>query len=494
MAEKKESFDRDNDTISQEEFQKLEKTEEKKNPLKKMFKGKEKKEEGSDKPAITPTQLTQEQLVNEFYSLNSKFDNLLVNVEKQSGRIDMEQDARKSFSERLVNLSSQVGELRSVIVSKERFFDRMESEYQKMKDQFSAIKPEKIEARFDEVEKRFVKNEANVEKISSQLQQVSTELEGLNNKLAKLGTYENLFQMLEKINSQVKSFEELKNHVEKVGAKVESYFNELNDKISTVDNLDSRIKTNENSCRTLSKENEKLKAKIAKAASNDDMNKVQKDVEVLKKDIFKKDISTLKSILQPKGVQSSESKPVKPQTPKSEQAPEAVQQPTATVQQSTQNKPDQQAQTVQTTQKEPDQLTQKQSSKQFNRSPDQSQAGSPAQTSSQKAGNQSRVEQVEQRQTQSKPSQQSAKSQQEISSSDEISPEERDDILPSDFVLSGKSSKNESGNSKPADKYKPLEQFLENAKKKGILNEQLIKQTIQKGWPENKVREIVSQL
>ncbi len=482
MAEKKESFDRDNDQISQEEFQKLEKTEEKKNPLKKMFKGKEKKEEASDKPAIMPTQLNQEQLVNEFYSLNSKFDNLLVNVEKQSGRIDMEQDARKSFSERLVNLSSQVGELRSVIVSKERFFDRMESEYQKMKDQFSSIKPEKIEARFDEVEKRFVKNEANVEKISSQMQQVSTELEKLNNKLAKLGTYENLFQMLEKINSQVKSFEELKNHVEKVGAKVESYFNELNDKISTVDNLDSRIKTNENSCRTLSKENEKLKAKIAKAASNDDMNKVQKDVEVLKKDIFKKDISMLRSILKPKSDSSSSGEPsfVKPQTTKSENfssTPETVQQPNSAVQQSQKKDEQSQAKIQQTAQAPHD------SSQGENGTPKKA-----TQLQNQKENNQAIPEK---RENQSKP-QLPAKKQEHQAMSDEISPEERDDILPSKFALTARSK--DSGNNKPSnDKYRTLKQFLENANKKGILNEQLIMQTIQKGWPENKVREIVSQ-
>lgn len=282
--------DREKDRITADEFTKLEAKENKPSIIKKLF---DKKKEVKTKKKEVLTPMTNEEVVYELNKIDKKFDDLLVKIEVQGGKLNMETEVRKTMNERMMNFASQLGELRSTLISKEHLFDHVEQEYEEVKELVKEFDTSRLDKHFSEVETLIVKNQAAIEKNISQVTRANEQIESFAKVMKKVKSYEDLLDTLQKLDKQFKAIEKTKTDIERMSVKVESLFVELNDKVKLVSQIDDRVATSENSLKRVTDQVERINEKAKSFVKKDEMKKVTKMLEVVKKDVFERDMKKL---------------------------------------------------------------------------------------------------------------------------------------------------------------------------------------------------------
>ena len=157
-SKKTENISRNENTIDTNEFEKLDKNYEKKEGLlthifsKKNNKNNEKTQKSQD-VAETKTQKLEKQL-NDFSFKLDKID----------GRLEAEVGSREAINERLSTFAEEIGELRSMILDRERSFNEIQTGFERIEDATRSIHPEKITADFEKLERLITNNTIKVEK------------------------------------------------------------------------------------------------------------------------------------------------------------------------------------------------------------------------------------------------------------------------------------------------------------------------------------------
>lgn len=280
---------REQDVITPEEFDSLERRENKTSFVKKLF-SKSKDDSSKSEDKKPQKKLSLESLTFEFENTSKKLDDLMVAVEMQGGKLDMEKELRSALNERIIDLSSQLGELRSTLISKERMFDQFEVDFASFQDVVTTINPKSIQENFDKKEIEMTKLDSKIEKNSSVLKSLQDQLSQFSSQMTKLGSFEDLFDILKKLDSKVKKVVSSKEKSEQILSKVESLFVELNSKTKLIDKLKDSLKELEASFSQQKKDLSVLQNKVSALVKKEDFESLKKDVDIMKKDTFDKDV------------------------------------------------------------------------------------------------------------------------------------------------------------------------------------------------------------
>jgi len=272
---------REQDVITSEEFESLERRENKPSFVKKLF-SKHKSDSSNFEDKNSPEKLSLESLTFEFENISKKLDNLMVTIEMQGGKLDMEKELRSALNERIIDLSSQLGELRSTLISKERLFDQFEVDFASFQDVVTTINPKSIQENFDKKEIEMTKLDSKIERNSSVLNSLQDQLSQFSSQMTKIGSFEDLFDVLKKLDSKVKKVVSSKEKSEQILSKVESLFVELNSKTKLVDKLNDYFKEFESLFSQQKKEISTLQNKVASLVKKEDFESIKKDVEIMK--------------------------------------------------------------------------------------------------------------------------------------------------------------------------------------------------------------------
>ncbi len=235
-------------------------------------------------------QLSSEELMNEFYSLNSKFDKLHTSISNLTGRFDLEQENREAMSEKLADFSSQIGELRSIVVSRERFYDQIESDFQDLKDQVAQISPDSIQSKFQEIDGWLVKQDAIVDKTTNRVGEIEDKLKRFDETIQKIRSFDNLFDTLQELNEKVRVFNDIKNDIERSSVKIESIYSDLNEKSRAIGTHEDRLSGAEKTLADISKSLDKINKSLKNTAPKKDVDTIKTSLDVVKKGILKKDL------------------------------------------------------------------------------------------------------------------------------------------------------------------------------------------------------------
>lgn len=307
-------FNRDSDVLTSNDFKALEDKEDRFSFVKKMFKkntdSTSKKSTSAEqlalKPSIEPKTLPlkkqiDNEIVHEIKPVSTKLDQLELNFEKQSGKFEIENDEIKSLDERLIDYYTQLGELRSIIILKEKSFSKIELEFESIKEVVKDIKPEVIQKKFKKQDDEFIKIDSVVERMDTRFQMIEDELAKFNRFMAKFGGYEHLLGLLKRMDEKVKVVSQIDNNIEKNTAKVNGLFEELNDKINNMTELESKFDALESNVSKISSDLDSANGKLKNKVSFDAMKDIEFQLEVLKKNMMKNDFSLFKSFVKKEG-------------------------------------------------------------------------------------------------------------------------------------------------------------------------------------------------
>jgi uncharacterized protein YoxC len=278
--------DRDKDRISSDEFEALEKTENKKSFLKRIFGSEEKKEEDVQNEDDILKEKTSaksfSQLLDAFYNLNKRFDNILLQIEKNSGKLELMEEAKRTSDEKISNLSNQTGELRSLIVSRERAFEKNDAEFDELKKEFRKFDTDSLNLKFKSMN-------SNLENLNKWIKYYD---KSFNEKVSVLPRIEEDILELKKFSSQIAGIDKLKENIDIVKTtkeyvddklkKIESLYGSLQIKLSDVDKFINNFSNISETVKRLEKEMDRISVLSNVYVDKNEVAKIQKDIIKLK--------------------------------------------------------------------------------------------------------------------------------------------------------------------------------------------------------------------
>ena len=215
-------------------------------------------------------------------------------------------EVRTSFSDRFTRMSEQIGELRSMILERDRTIQEVELKAIKSSDLVSSVQPEKL---MTEVQKQEVKIEAlkaNLEGNESIMNRIMEELQETRKKIEFFRGGEEVVKLSEEVKSELIEMKKSEGRINTQTDKVQTIYAEMRTRIQDIDAFKSEIQDSRASIEQNTKDVDFIKNKIANLAEKTELDKLVTKLqtyinslkELQKKTTFSQDVDQLKVIME----------------------------------------------------------------------------------------------------------------------------------------------------------------------------------------------------
>lgn len=231
---------------------------------------------------------------------------LKTEIEKLKAGSEAFKEVRSSFSERFTRTSEQIGELRSMILERDRTIQEVELKAVKSSDLVSSVQPEKL---MTEVQKQEVKIEAlkaNLEGNESIMNRIMEELRETRKKVEFFRGVEEIIKLSEEVKSELIEIKKVEGRINTQTDKVNTIYAEMRTRIQDLDAFKAQTMDAKASIEQNAKDVEFVKGKITNLAEKSELDKLVAKLqsyitslnEIQKKTSFSKDIDQLKVIME----------------------------------------------------------------------------------------------------------------------------------------------------------------------------------------------------
>jgi chromosome segregation ATPase len=280
-----------------------------------MFNLFKKKKENDVDDAVANAQKEEEEAAKEdkkasqstAVSQNASSDVLRLATEIDRIKVSVEgfQEVRKSFTDRFSRVSEQIGELRTMILERDKSIQEIELKAIKAHDLVESVHPEKI---MTEVQKQDAKIEAikaNLEGNESIMGKIMEELKEAKRKIEFFRGVEEIVKLSEEVKQELIEIKKIESKISINTDKVETLYSEIRKKFQDIDSFNTELQESKVMTEQNIKDVNFLKDKISTMADKEELNKlvtrVQRYIDALKdiekKSSLSKDISTLRTLL-----------------------------------------------------------------------------------------------------------------------------------------------------------------------------------------------------
>lgn len=206
-------------------------------------------------------------------------DELFLRLEKIEAKMEAGEGLRQATEEKMTRLSEEIGELRSAILEKERTFNKMESGFDKVKDMFEEIKPSKLRADLEKKDDAIEKMAAKLEAFDTKVSEMKKSISDIAGIMEKIKSLKNMVSLSENISKKMERVEEDRNETSKIASKIESMFSELAEKMTEFHNYKDKIEFSSDSMHDIMKAMDMMEVKVENALKKDDMKKIDDRIE-----------------------------------------------------------------------------------------------------------------------------------------------------------------------------------------------------------------------
>ncbi|MBR9705746.1 hypothetical protein GOV14_01805 [Candidatus Pacearchaeota archaeon] len=272
------------------------------------FKKKEKKEdgeapEGADASGAAPKEEAKPSAPTG--NVNADVIKLGTEMEKMKASVTAFTEVRKSFTERFNRMGEQIGELRAMILDRDKTVQEVELKAIKAYDLVESVQPEKIMTDVQKGDAKIEALKANLEGNEAIMNRVMDELKIAKRKIEFFRGIEEIVKLSEETKKELIEIKKVESKVNINADKVETIYGEMRTKFQEADAMTSEIQETKVGLEQAAKDIAFLKDKItglaAKAEVEKLVSKVQRYIDALKelekKSTMTKDIEKLRTIL-----------------------------------------------------------------------------------------------------------------------------------------------------------------------------------------------------
>lgn len=208
-----------------------------------------------------------------------RLSDLVLKLEKLDGRLEMLERSRSDANERITGLAGEIGELRTMILERERSIDKIATEFEKVRDTVEGLEPEEVKKTFEKSEEKVLKNMAKLERIENLVKALSEESKKYRRLMEKIKSFENIVDVSYDINRKVSEIRKTKDYADKIASKTESIFSELNRKVSEIENERERIEHLDKLTVEITKMLDELSVRLNKYVKEKDLKEFREEIK-----------------------------------------------------------------------------------------------------------------------------------------------------------------------------------------------------------------------
>jgi chromosome segregation ATPase len=266
----------------------------------KFFKKKKDDSETSESEEEKKEEQTQQSVSNDrgLISLSTELDRVKASVESFS-------EVRQSFNERLSNMGEQIGELRAMILDRDRNIQEIELKAVKASDMVESVQPDKLMIEIQKMDAKFEGLRANLEGNESIMERVMDELKEARKKMEFFRGIQEIMKLSEEVKKELIDIKQVEAGINIKTDKVDTLYAEIRRKYKDIDVFNDSLQELKANMEQSLKDVESIKVKIQSFADKEDLeklgNRMQRYIESLKeinkKSALSKDLANLKTML-----------------------------------------------------------------------------------------------------------------------------------------------------------------------------------------------------
>ncbi len=299
----------EDNAFSQEEMKNLESKESKvkTNLVDRIFKKKVKppaEETNKDKNEVNLINSNTDTPENEIKTLKkdltgatSRLDNMSITVEKLEGKMENERAVATGIEERISRLTEEIGELRSMILDRERGFNDIETGFKKIEAMAEEMQPEMIKKNLDRKERDIIQISVQMEKVDAIVSETNRQIKLFREQMDKIKSLDNLLRVSKDIEKNISKIKDTERYTGRMAAKTEELFTELDKRITQFATQSSKIDSLDELTKELMESFDKTEVKLKEAVFKEDLEKLKQSIAASDQKSTDTELSNIKSDL-----------------------------------------------------------------------------------------------------------------------------------------------------------------------------------------------------
>ncbi len=306
-TKKNQDIKSEDNTLTKEDIEKIEREEAKlKNGLvDRIFKKKEKplsdetnKDENKDY-SIDSDQFSQKDeiktLKKELSATTSHLDSISISVEKLEGKLESERAVATGIEERMSRLTEEIGELRSMILDRERGFNEIETGFKKIEAMAEEMQPEMIKKNLDRKERDIIQISVQMEKADAIVSETNRQIKLFREQMDKIKSLDNLLTVSKDIEKNISKIKDTERYTGRMAAKTEELFTELDKRITQFATQSSKIDSLDELTKELMESFDKSEVKLKEAVFKEDLEKLKQSITTSNQESRDSELSNINS-------------------------------------------------------------------------------------------------------------------------------------------------------------------------------------------------------
>jgi methyl-accepting chemotaxis protein len=231
---------------------------------------------------------------------------ILPEIDRIKASIESFSEVRKGLTERITRISEQIGELRAMILDRDRTIQQVELKAVKASDLVESVHPDKLMIELQKEDAKFEALKANLEGNEAIMEKIMEELREMRKKLAFFKGLDEVVKLGEEVRKELVEIKKVEASIHADTDKVATIYSELRKKFQDIDMFKDSLQEMKINVEQNSKDVDFLKTKVTGLADKSELDKlvqrVQRYIEALqeinKSSALSKDISQLKGLLE----------------------------------------------------------------------------------------------------------------------------------------------------------------------------------------------------
>ena len=192
---------------------------------------------------------------------------LTADVEKLKAQFSTFYELQKTTSERFSRINEQIGELRSMMIERDKSGQHLEAKATQAIDLVKTVQPDKLMIELRKSDSKIEALRANLESTENIINNVVNELKDVKNKINVFRGMEQVISLNEEAKKELLDVKKIQAVVERHADKVETIFTEMQKKFSDFVKFNDTVKDLDKSFKQISSDFDSIKIKIVDLAS-----------------------------------------------------------------------------------------------------------------------------------------------------------------------------------------------------------------------------------
>jgi len=187
-------------------------------------------------------------------------------LDKLSAKFSSFYELQKSNTERFTRVNEQIGELRSMMIQRDKDSQLLEAKASQAVDLVGTVQPDKLMIEMQKGDGKIEALRANLESNETIMHNIVNELKEMRNKINMFRGIEQTLQLNEEVKKELMDIRKMKALIERHADKVETIFSEVKKRFSEFERMSAVTKDLENSFKDMMADIDSLKVRTADLA------------------------------------------------------------------------------------------------------------------------------------------------------------------------------------------------------------------------------------